>query len=93
MEKKEKKLLYTPVKGDELDQAMADALNDQDLEGLEVTRMKKGSYMFGTKKIKTKIVNNNLIVRVGGGYMAIKRFIETHAEEEIGKLMRKYEEE
>lgn len=49
--------------------------------------------MFGTQKISAKIVNGNLIVRVGGGYMPIDEFIQKHAETEINKLMLKYEKE
>ena len=31
--------------------------------------------MFGTKKITAKIVNNQLVIRVGGGYMSVDQFI------------------
>lgn len=36
-----------------------------------------GYYMFGTKKIYAKILNNKLVIRVGGGYMAIGEFVAT----------------
>jgi hypothetical protein len=44
-------------------------------------------------KISAKIVNGNLIVRVGGGFMSIDEFIQKHAENEIKKLMLQYEKE
>lgn len=44
--------------------------------------------MFGTRKIYAKIINGKLVIRVGGGYMVIEKFIETYAEQEIEKLKR-----
>lgn len=44
--------------------------------------------MFGTRKIFAKIINGKLVIRVGGGYMIIEKFIETYAEQEIEKLKR-----
>ena len=40
-----------------------------------ITRIGGGNYIFGTKKIFTKIMNNKLVVRVGGGYMSMDEFI------------------
>ena len=53
---------------------------------------KKGNYVFGTKKISTKILNNALVVRVGGGYVGIDEYFEKHAEIErirVEKMMEK----
>jgi hypothetical protein len=47
---------------------------------LPITRLGKGYYMFGTKKIFAKILNNKLVVRVGGGFMGIDEFISTYGE-------------
>jgi hypothetical protein len=44
--------------------------------------------MFGTKKIYAKIMNNKLVVRVGGGFMGIDEFINTYGESELLKLKR-----
>ena len=44
--------------------------------------------MFGTKKIYAKIINNKLVVRVGGGFMGIDEFINTYGENELLKLKR-----
>lgn len=44
--------------------------------------------MFGTKKIYAKIINNKLVVRVGGGFMGIDEFINTYGESELLKLKR-----
>jgi len=42
--------------------------------------------MFGTKKIYAKVMNDKLVVRVGGGYMGIDEFINTYGESELLKL-------
>ena len=42
--------------------------------------------MFGSKKIYAKVMNNKLVVRVGGGYMDMNEFIQTYAESERLKL-------
>ena len=44
--------------------------------------------MFGSKKIYTKIMNNKLVCRVGGGFMNMDEFINTYAESERLKLER-----
>ena len=41
--------------------------------------------MFGTKKIFCKIINNNLVVRVGGGFMGIEDFIRQYGQSELEK--------
>ena len=42
---------------------------------MPISRMGNGFYMFGTKKIFAKIINGNLLIRVGGGYMGIEEFM------------------
>lgn len=44
--------------------------------------------MFGTKKIYAKIMNNKLVVRVGGGFMGIEEFISTYGESELNRSQR-----
>jgi hypothetical protein len=53
---------------------------------LPVTRLGGGFYMFGTKKIFCKIMNNNLVVRVGGGFMGVAEFIQSYGEKEVLKI-------
>jgi len=55
---------------------------------LPITRIGGGFYMFGTKKIFAKVMNDKLVVRVGGGYMGIDEFINTYGESELTKLKR-----
>ena len=43
---------------------------------IEVQRISAKNYMFGTKKILANIVNDRLVIRVGGGFMNVEEFIE-----------------
>ena len=82
--------LYKPVRGDAVDEMFADHLNKAKL-AIEVQRISASNYMFGTKKILAKIINGNLVIRVGGGYMNAEEFIEQYGKIEMMKMM-KYEE-
>ena len=46
--------------------------------------------MFGTRKIYAKIMNDKLVVRVGGGYMKIDEFLATYGQQELDKLKASY---
>jgi len=49
----------------------------------------KGSYTFGTKNIKLVILNDLLMVRVGGGFETFEEYFCKHARLESFKLARK----
>ena len=71
--------LYTPVRGDQIDIALCDFLNNyRDREFLKVrfVRENEGVYTFGTKKIFVKLLDTGLKIRVGGGYLNIEEFLE-----------------
>ena len=74
MAKKHKKQAYKAAKGDHVDQLLADWINNNDCP-VPIKRMGGGYYMFGSKKIFAKIINGNLLIRVGGGYMSIDEFM------------------
>ena len=46
----------------------------------------EGFYLFGTRKIFAKVLNNKLVVRVGGGFMSFSEFIDCHALIELKKI-------
>lgn len=52
---------------------------------LPAKRLGGGYYTLGSKKIYCKILNNRLVVRVGGGYMAIEQFVEQYGKGEAEK--------
>ena len=74
MAKKQKKAAYKAAKGDHVDQLLADRINNNDCP-VPIKRLGGGYYMFGSKKIFAKIINGNLLIRVGGGYMSIDEFM------------------
>jgi len=78
---------FKPRKGDELDEMLADYLQMANCP-IPIRRVGDGFYMFGSRKIYAKILNGKLVIRVGGGYMVIEKFIETYAEQEMDKLQR-----
>jgi hypothetical protein len=78
---------YRAMKGDAVDEMLANLLNIKNCE-VPISRVNEGWYMFGSKKIYTKIMNNTLVCRVGGGFMSMDEFITTYAESERLKLER-----
>lgn len=78
---------YKAMKGDSVDEMLANVLNIKNCE-IPISRLSEGWYMFGSKKIYTKIMNNKLVCRVGGGFMNMDEFIATYAESERLKLER-----
>ena len=77
--------LYRAVQGDEVDELLAKYINEMEIS-LPIRRLEFGYYLFGTRKIYAKVMNGKLVVRVGGGYMSFKEFIETYAHQEHSKI-------
>ena len=71
------KVKYIPVKGDRVDELMAAYMNNFELD-VPIQRLGEGNYMFGSRKIYAKIMNDKLVIRVGGGYMLIDEFLNTY---------------
>ena len=61
-------------------------LNKHGIE-LDVNRISPGNYTFGSRNINTKILNDKLLIRVGGGYMSADEFIEHYGQIEMLKIM------
>lgn len=78
---------YRAAKGDDVDEMLANVINIKNCD-IPISRMGDGHYMFGSKKIFTRIMNGKLVVRVGGGFMSMDEFIATYAESERLKLER-----
>jgi|LauGreDrversion4_2_1035121.scaffolds.fasta_scaffold2317735_1 hypothetical protein len=43
-----------------------------------VVRLDGARYLFGTKLVIASIINGQLNVRVGGGYMGMEEFVKSH---------------
>jgi hypothetical protein len=75
--------IYYPVKFDETDKVLAKYLNT--MTGRRISsitpaimfqRVADGHYQFGTKRIYLKILNDQIMVRVGGGWEDIESFLD-----------------
>jgi len=75
---------YVAFRGDVVDEMMARYLNSCP-HYVPVKRLGEGQYMYGSKKIFAKIMNEKLIIRVGGGFMLIDEFLANYAELEMEK--------
>jgi len=76
---------YNPLKGDKIDERMSVYINNFELD-VPLQRIAEGQYMFGTRKIIAKIMNDKLVIRVGGGFMLIDEFLTTYGQQELDKL-------
>jgi hypothetical protein len=56
---------------------MAAFINNFDLD-VPLLRVGDGQYMFGSRKVFAKIMNDKLVIRVGGGFMLIDEFLQTY---------------
>lgn len=82
---------YVPVKGDEVDIALADFLNnfaDKGKMSVMFIRLQPGVYSFGSKKVCIKVDNGKINIRIGGGYLRINEFIEKYTTVELEKSIR-----
>ena len=76
---------YKAVQGDIVDELLAKYINSMEV-AVPVRRLGEGFYLFGTRKIYAKVLNNKLVVRVGGGFMSFTEFIDTYAMVELKKI-------
>ena len=51
-------------------------------------RESEGVYKFGSKRVAVKIEQENIIIRVGGGYLSIDEFLDQYMAVELAKLDR-----
>ena len=76
---KEEPPVYKAQKGDLVDEMLAQYINVANCP-VPIKRLGDGYYLFGTRKIYAKIMNGKLVIRVGGGYMVIRRSLPlTHS--------------
>lgn len=76
---------YKAVLGDVVDELLAKYINAMEIN-VPIRRLGDGFYLFGTRKIYAKVLNNKLVVRVGGGYMNFGEFIDSYAMIELKKI-------
>ena len=78
-------IVYKADSDDMIDQEIAKYMNKYKCP-IMFRKIGEGMYMFGTKKVFAKIMNDRLVIRVGGGYMMIDQFLSTYTEPELKKL-------
>lgn len=71
--------------GDEVDVLFRDYLNQYECD-VPLQKLGDGYYVFGTRKIYAKVMNGQLVVRVGGGYQVVDEFIQNYEQTEKVKL-------
>lgn len=52
-----------------------------------------GVYLFGTRKMNVKILEHQLMVRVGGGYVDIDEYMVRYTDSELAKLQKQMKKE
>ena len=84
---------FKPQKGDVLDEMWVQLIVQFEMYDLLLTRLGNGFYMYGTKKIFCKIMNNKMQIMVGGGYLSAEEFNQTYASSETQKVQKLSPEE
>jgi len=67
------------VKDDPVDQRLAHYINSAPIrmrDKMQFERESEGIYKYGKKRVFMKIEKDQIIIRVGGGYLTIEEFIE-----------------
>lgn len=86
-------MIYIPRRRDKIDVGLAEYLNQYpEKEKLKILflRESEGVYQFGQRRVYVKIEKGNQIkVKVGGGFIDVKEFIEQFTPSEIEKIERK----
>lgn len=79
----ENAFVYQPVKDDPLDQKLALFINNMPYDVRDKMRFEReseGIYKYGKKRVFMKIEKDQIIIRVGGGYLTIEEFIDQYCD-------------
>jgi len=80
--------VYHPVKDDPVDKRLAEYINNAPFklrDQMRFEREAEGVYKYGKKRVFMKIEKDQIIIRVGGGYLTIEEFIEQYCDCETSK--------
>lgn len=85
--------IYIPKKNDKIDAMLGEAINNfPEREKIKIMFLREsdGVYRFGSRRVQIKIEHGeHILVRVGGGYMALEDFIRQFSEQEAQKISRR----
>ena len=79
LELRSKVAFYIPIVCDELDEKMADFINnypDRNKLKIMFVRESNGIYEFGSKRLEIRLAQSKIMIRVGGGYISIDEFLD-----------------
>jgi len=86
-EKKRANTIYMPKRSDKIDMALGNFLNrypEKEKMKILFLRESEGVYRFGQRCVHIKIEKGNkILIKVGGGYMQARDFIEQYTESEL----------
>ena len=89
---KSKVAIYIPIADDPIDMKMAEFINnypERNQLKIMFLRESQGVYEFGQKRINVRIEKGKILIRVGGGYMAIDEFLDQYTPAELEKIERR----
>lgn len=85
--------VYLPNESDDVDMALASVINNHpEKEKMKIMflRESEGVYQFGQKRVHIKVEKGGQVfIRIGGGFMNVKDFIELITEQEVARIERK----
>ena len=79
MDLKSRIAVYIPVKGDGIDQKLAEYINNYpDRQKLKIMFMRESSgvYEFGSKRVRVEVQREKITIKVGGGFLSIDEFLD-----------------
>ncbi|CDW88231.1 gas2 domain containing protein [Stylonychia lemnae] len=80
--------VYQAAKDDPIDKKLADFINNNQIHkkaSLLFVREQDGVYSYGKRRVFIKIEKDQIIIRVGGGFLTIDEFIENYSPYEVRK--------
>jgi hypothetical protein len=84
--------IYVPNRYDPTDKLLGDFLckfNEHEKLKILFLRESEGVYRFGQKRVYIKVgKHNQILVKVGGGFLRIDEFIKLYTDEEVNKIRR-----
>lgn len=81
------KVTYVPIKGDFIDNQLANFLNSMAVPcEVPFTRLEPGIYLFGSKRVVLRVENIGIVIRVGGGFIKLEDYINNQSVFEVGRM-------
>jgi hypothetical protein len=77
---------YVPVRGDLVDEALADWYSSKpQMMPVMFSRLEAELYQFGTKRVGLRLEGAKLVVKIGSSSLSIDKYIELNLSAEVGE--------